>query len=125
MAESEGERLGKGSAADLLANWRAAERDHAAALESAGVAALASEAAQRAAKAAHETAEAARLSLDAAQRAAHAARETADAANVLSGTAAQEQSLADTAVSDAETAETDARNAFQEAQSQGFPKEPG
>ena len=38
MAESEAERLGKGSAAELLANWRAAERDHAAAIESAGVA---------------------------------------------------------------------------------------
>jgi hypothetical protein len=125
MAESEGERLGKGSAAELLANWRAAERDHAAATESAGVAALASEAAQRAANAAHETAEAARLSLEAAQRAAHAARETADAANVLSSTTSQEQSLADTALSEAKTAESDARKAFQEAQRQGFPRAGG
>jgi hypothetical protein len=125
MAESEAERLGRGSAADLLANWRAAERDHAAAIESAGVAALASEAAQRAAKAAHETAEAARLSLDAAQRAEHAARETAEAAEALSGVASEEQALADTALSAALTAESDARDAFQEAQRQGFPKEPG
>jgi hypothetical protein len=125
MAESEGERLGKGSAAEMLAQWRAAERDHAAAIESAGVAGLAAEAAQRAAKAAHETSEAARLSLEAAQRAAHAARETADAAEVLSATTAHEQSLADTALNDAATAETAARDAFQEAQRQGFPKEPG
>ena len=125
MAEFEGERLGKGSAAELLSNWRAAERDHAAAIESAGVAGLAAEAAQRAAKAANETAEAARLSLQAAQRAEHAARETAEAAEVLSATATEEQSLADNAVSDAATAETDAKGAFQDAQRQGFPKEPG
>ena len=125
MAESEGERLGKGSAAELLANWRAAERDHAAAIESAGVAGLAAEAAKRATKAAHETAEAARLSLEAAQRAEHAARETAEAAAVLSATAVEEQSLADNAVSEAQTAETDAKDAFQNAQRQGFPKEPG
>ena len=124
MAESEAERLGKGSAAELLANWRAAERDHAAAIESAGVAGLAAEAAQRAARAAHETAEAARLSLEAAQRAQDAARETAAAAQVLSATASEEQSLADTAVGEAATAEIDARDAFQEAQRQGFPKEP-
>ena len=125
MAESEGERLGKGSAAELLANWRAAERDHAAAIESAGVAGLAVEAAQRAAKAALETAEAARLSLDAAQRANHAAQETADAANVLSASASKEQSLADTALSEAETAEIEAKDAFQDAQREGFPKDPG
>ena len=122
MAESEGERLGKGSAAELLANWRAAERDHAAAIESAGVAGLAVEAAQRAANAAHETAEAARLSLDAAQRADHAAQETADAANVLSASAAKEQSLANTALSEAKTAETEAKDAFQDAQRQGLPE---
>ena len=125
MAETEGERLGKGSAAELLSNWRAAERDHAAAVESASVAGLAVEAAQRAANAAHETAEAARLSLDAAQRAAHAARETADAANVLSASASHEQALADTAVSEARTAETQAKDAFQEAQRLDFPKDPG
>ena len=125
MAESEGERLGKGSAAELLANWRAAERDHAAAIETAGVAGLAVEAAQRAAKAALETAEAARLSLDAAQRANHAAQETADAANVLSASASNEQSLADTALREAKTAESEAKDAFQDAQREGFPKDGG
>jgi hypothetical protein len=125
MAESEGERLGKGSAAELLANWRAAERDRAAAVESAGVGALAVEAAKRASHAALETAEAARLSLEAAQRAAHAARETADAAEVLSATTAREQSDLDAAVINADAAETEAKNAFQDAQRQGFPKDPG
>ena len=125
MAESEAQRLGKGSAADLLATWRAAERDHAAALESAGVAALAAEAAERAAHAARETADAARLSLEAAQRAERAARETADAATVLSGAAAHERSIADAAVTASETAETDARDAFQDAQRRGFPKDGG
>ena len=124
MAESEGELLGKGSAAELLANWRGAERDHAASIESAGVAALAAEAALGAAKAAHETAEAARLSLDAAQRAEHAARETSDAADVLSTAAAQGQALAKSVLSDAATAETDARDAFHEAQRLDFPKDP-
>ena len=125
MAESEGDRLGKGSAAELLANWRAAERDHAAAIESAGVGALAVEAAKRASRAANETAEAARLSLDAAQRAAHAASETADAAAVLSATMARDQTDLDAAVIEAEAAETEAKNAFQEAQRQDFPKDPG
>jgi hypothetical protein len=125
MAESEAEKMGKGSAAELLSNWRAAERDHAAAIETAGVAGIAAEAAQRAARAARETAEAARLSLEASQRAAHAARETAEAAEVLSSTTAQEQSLADTALSEAKTAETDAKEAFRDAQRRGFPKQPG
>jgi hypothetical protein len=122
MAESEGQGLGKGSAADLLADWRAAERDRAAAVESAGVAALAAEAAQRAARAARETADAARLSLDAAQRAEKAARETADAADVLSGAAAKEQEVADAAVIDSTAAEADAKEAFKSAQEKGFPK---
>ena len=43
----------------------------------------------------------------------------------MSAMAAEEQSLADNAVSETATAETDARDAFQEAQRQGFPKEPG
>jgi hypothetical protein len=122
MAESEGERLGKGSAAHLLADWRAAERDHAAAVESASVASLAAEAARRAAHAARETADAAELSLQAAQRAERAARETADAADVLSAAAAKEQEIADAAVIDSTTAEADARAAFRSAQDKGFPK---
>ena len=68
MAEDEGRRLGKGSAAELLSAWRAAERDRAAAEESADVAELASNAAAEADTAATETATAARLSLEAGQR---------------------------------------------------------
>ena len=124
MAESEGQRLGKGSAAELLAKWRAAERDHAAATETANVASLAAAAAQRAAHAARETAEAARLSLEAAQRAELAARETAEAADVLSATAGVEQNSADAALVDAVAAETEAKDAFNAARKAGFPKDP-
>jgi hypothetical protein len=35
VAEAEGSRLGTGSAAELLSNWRAAERDRVAAEEEA------------------------------------------------------------------------------------------
>ena len=125
MAESEEKRLGKGSAAELLSKWRAAERDHAAAIESASVASLASDAAQRAANAARETADAARLSLEAAQRAERAARETADAADVLSAATTKEQALTDEAVKASKAAEAEAKDAFQSAQREGFPKDPG
>jgi hypothetical protein len=122
MPESEDQPLGKGSAADLLARWRGAERDHAAAVESASVAALAADAAQRASIAARETADAARLSLEAAQRAERAARETADAADVLSAAASIERTVADAAVGNTEAQEAKAKSAFQDAQDQGFPK---
>ena len=125
MSESEAQRMGEGSAARLLANWRAAERDHAAAVESAGVAGLAAAAAERAANAARETADAAKLSLEAAQRADKAARETADAADVLSAATSRERAVADEAVSPARPAETAAKDAFHEAQRKGFPKEEG
>jgi hypothetical protein len=125
MSESEAQRMGKGSAASLLANWRAAERDHAAAVESAGVAGLASAAADRAAHAARETADAAKLSLEAAQRADRAARETADAADVLSAATSRERAVADEAVSSTKAAETAAKDAFHEAQQKGFPKQEG
>jgi hypothetical protein len=125
MSESEADRMGKGSAASLLANWRAAERDHAAAVESAGVADLASAAAERAAHAARETAEAAKLSLEAAQRADKAARETADAADVLSAATSREKAVADEAVSSTRAAETEAKDAFHDAQRKGFPKDEG
>jgi len=125
MAESEGKRIGKGSAAELLANWRAAERDRAAALDTATTASLAVEAATRAAHAARETAAAARLSLEAAQRAAMAARETADAADVLSAAAVRERAEADEAVTSAESAEIEAKGVFHDAQRKGFPRQDG
>jgi hypothetical protein len=123
MAENERKRLDKGSAADLLSTWRAAERDHAAAIDSANTSALAAAAAERAAKAARETAEAARLSLEAAQRADNAARETAEAADVLSETAARDRAAADRSVDATAKAEAIAKDAFHTAQSEGFPKE--
>jgi colicin import membrane protein/SWI/SNF-related matrix-associated actin-dependent regulator 1 of chromatin subfamily A len=122
VAEKEGERLGKGSAADLLSAWRAAERDHAAASEAANVAQLASDAAQRAAEAARETADAARLSLEAAQKAERAARETSEAAEVLGEATAREQAAAAHIVDDAAQREAAARDAFRAAQEKGFPK---
>jgi hypothetical protein len=122
MAEREGERLGKGSAADLLSNWRAAERDRVAAEETASVASLAASAAAEARTAAAETSEAARLSLEAAQRAQHAARRTADAANVAASAATRDSAAAHTALDASKAAETEARDRFQDAQSQGFPK---
>ena len=125
MSESEAQRMGEGSAASLLANWRAAERDHAAAVESADVADLASAAAERAAHAARETADAAKLSLEAAQRADKAARETAAAADVLSAATSRKKAVADEAVSSTMAAETEAKDAFHEAQRKGFPKREG
>ena len=105
MAEREGERLGKGSAADLLSSWRAAERDRVAAEDTASVASLAATAAAEAETAATETSEAARLSLEAAQRAANAARRTADAAKLAASSATRESSIADTALQASRAAE--------------------
>ena len=125
MAEKEGERLGKGSAADLLSAWRAAERDHAAAIDTASSSTLAVLAADKAAHAARETADAARLSREAAERAEQAAKETADAADILSRAAVKDRLSADAALRDAATAEATAKAQFQDAQRKGFPKGPG
>lgn len=123
MTANDDKHLGKGSAADLLSAWRAAERDHAAAIETANTSTLAAAAAERAANAARETAEAARLSLEAAKRADLAARETADAADVLSKTAAIDRAAADQSVQTTAKAEERAKDEFQAAQREGFPKD--
>jgi hypothetical protein len=122
VAEGEADRIGKGSAADLLSRWRAAERDHAAAVESASVAELAAATAERAAHAARETAAAARLSLEAAQRADRAARETAEAADSLGRAAARDHETATAAVVDSIAREAAAREAFHDAEKTGFAK---
>jgi hypothetical protein len=122
MSDEESKRLGRGSAADLLGKWRAAERDRVAAEESASVASLAKAAALQAAAAATETSDAARLALEAATRAELAARRTAEAAELASRTASRESAHADTGVGEARTAEEAARAAFHDAQEQGFPK---
>ena len=127
LAEQEGRRLGKGSAAELLSAWRAAERDLAAAEETVSVADLASSAAAEAETAATETADAARLSLEAAQRAELAARKTADAAKLVAATTERESASADAALTASRAAEEAAKLEFLDAQKHGFPKadEPG
>ena len=125
LAEDAGKRLGKGSAAELLAAWRGAERDRAAAEATASVAALASAAATEAQTAASETATAARLSLEAAQKAEHAAHRTADAAGIVASTTRQEFSDAEAALQESRSAENIARDTFLGAQKQGFPKDGG
>jgi len=123
VAEAEGELLGKGSAAELLSNWRAAERDRIAAEETASVATLAAQAANVAATAAEETAAAARLSLEAAQRAEHAALRTSEAAELASKTARRDSTAADAALESSRAAEDEAKTRFQSGQSRGFGKE--
>jgi hypothetical protein len=122
MSEDESKRLGRGSAADLLGQWRAAERDRVAAEESAGVASLAKHAAEEASAAATETSDAARLALEASQRADLAAQRTATAAELASRTASRDSDTAEAAVGNARTAEDAARTAFHDAQEHGFPK---
>jgi hypothetical protein len=123
VAEAEGSRLGKGSAADLLSNWRAAERDRVAAEESASVAALAAAAAKEAGMAAEETAAAARLSLEAAQSAERAARRTSEAAELAARTASREATTADAALEASRAAEDEAKALFQSGQARGFEKD--
>jgi hypothetical protein len=87
------------SAAELLGDWRAAER---------------------AVKAALDAAERAKI---AAERAKRAATQAAEAAELLATTAEGDKARANHAVVDAESAETVARDRFHEAEGKGFPKE--
>jgi hypothetical protein len=117
----ESKRFAEGSAARLLSDWRAAERDSVAAHEAADAATLATTVAQKAARAADETAAAAKLALEAATRAERAATETAEAARILATGAASDQLAAAQKADDAVQAESAARDAFHEAQGAGFP----
>lgn len=121
MAEAESRR--KGSAAELLGNWRAAERDLVAAQDTVDVATLAAAAAEVAVVAARETSESARLGAEAAQRAETSARRTAEAAEVTARAAKREQTGSEDALQAASQAEADAGAAYQEAQREGFPKD--
>jgi uncharacterized membrane protein len=116
VSEEEGEHLGKGSAAELLGAWRAAERDRIAAEKTASVATTAENAASVAAL------DAARLSLGAAEKAEVAARRTAEAADLLSSGAQRERTEADAAVERSRSVEDAARKAFKDGQDRGFPK---
>lgn len=111
------------STADLLADWRAAGRDTVAAKAAANVAALALEAATAAEEAANEVEAAARGALDAVEKARSAAASARDAAMHAAAAAALilEGAKGDTdratrGVNLAEQAESDARDAFHEAE---------
>jgi hypothetical protein len=122
VSEKEGERLGKGSAAQLLSAWRAAERDRVAAEETLQVASVAALAAAEAATAARETSDAARLTMEAAQKAEVAARRTSEAADLLSKSARADKGAATEGLARSQRAEDEARDEYREAQDQGFPK---
>ena len=121
MAEAESRRWG--SAAELLGNWRAAERDLVAAQETVDVATLAAAAAEVAVVAARETSEAARLGAEAAERAQHSADRTAEAAEVTARAARREKAGAEEALVASTEAEADAGRVYHEAERQGFPKD--
>jgi hypothetical protein len=126
----EGQKGDHHSAAELLGDWRGAERDTAAAKAAASIAALALRAAnaaeeaalatETAVKAAQEAAERAQLATDHAR---NAATQAAEAAQLLSATAAGDIRDASHAVSEAEEAETTARDRYQEAAKEGFPRD--
>jgi hypothetical protein len=118
------------SAAELLADWRSAERDSAAAHEAASVAAravtaaaAAEEAATEAEAAALEATDAAARAKEAAERAKAATSQAAEAAQLAASTTEDDQARADQTVEDADRAEREARDRFHSAQDDGFPKE--
>ncbi len=121
VSEDAANRLGKGSAAELLSAWRAAERDRVAE-RTLDVAKAAELAAGEAAQAAMETADAARLSLEAAQKAEVAARRTADSAAIVAKAAGLDRGLAESHLQESQGDEGVARDAYRDAQDKGFPK---
>jgi hypothetical protein len=118
------------SAAELLGDWRAAERDSAGARSAASVAALALKAASAAEVAALETETAVKAALAAAAQAKaaadlakHAATQAAEAAQLLKATAARDRVRANHAVEEAEGAEAATRDRYHDAENEGFPKD--
>jgi flagellar motor protein MotB len=117
-------------AAELLGDWRAAERDAAAAKAAAAVAGLALNAASAAEEAALEAEAAADAALAAAtsakvasDRARKAATQAAQAAQLLRTTAEGDKIQANHAVEETEDAEAAARAAYRDAATEGFPKD--
>ena len=117
------------SAAELLAEWRAAGRDVVAARAAAKVAERALEAATAAEQAANAVDDAARGALDAVAKARALAATARSAANEAAHLAASilEGSTGDKArasqdVAVAERAEKQAEVAFHDAEAEGFPK---
>jgi hypothetical protein len=120
-----------GQAAELLSQWRSAERDTAAAKAAesiAGLAVEAAEAAETAAVKAEKAAEAAMAAADRAKDAAALARKAAsDAAQgalTAGERAAGDEARASQDVTTAEEAEGVARDRFLDAQGKGFRKNP-
>jgi hypothetical protein len=118
------------SAAELLGEWRAAERDTAAAQAAKAIAEQALAAAHAAEEAAKETETAALAALDAsksAQTAAASAKQAAtlaaEAASVLTAVVEGDKARANHAVDDAEAAEGQARERFHDAERKGFSRE--
>jgi hypothetical protein len=119
------------SAAELLADWRGAKRDSAAATTAAEVATLALEAAQAADEAASET-EAAALAaaasveqaLRAASSAKRAAAHAARAAQILLASAEGDKARAHHDVEETQEAEEAAGKRFHTAEQRGFPRDP-
>ena len=117
------------NAAELLGDWRAAERDTAAAKVAKTVAELALKAAEAADAAAKETERAALVALDAsksaqaaASQAKKAASHASEAATLLTAGAEGDKARASQALANAEKTETKARDRFHEAEDKGFPK---
>ncbi len=126
---AEDKRAAHHSAAELLGDWRAAERDTAASKTAATIAALAlktataAEAAAAATEAAADAAqEAAERAKSASDRAKEAAKHTAEAARLLSAIAIGDKVEANHAVDEAQEAETAAKDRYNDAASEGFPK---
>ena len=116
-----------GVAAELLGDWRAAERDTVAAEAAATVAALtvaagaaAEEAAMEAEAAARAAMDAALRAKDAAARAKSAAAHAAEAAQMAAVNAEGDKARADQAVTVAAHVEDEARDRFHEAEAKGF-----
>lgn len=119
------------SAAELLAQWRGAKRDSAAATTAAEVATLALEAAQAADEAASETevaalaaAGAVKQALLAASSAKRAVAHAARAAQILLAFAEGDKARAKHDVEEAQDAEEAAGKRFHTAEQRGFPRDP-
>jgi type II secretory pathway component HofQ len=119
-------------ATELLASWRAAGRDTAAAKAASAVASLALEAAKAADEAAAETQAAASAApsavdqaLKAAASAKRAAEHAANAARILLASAEGDKVRAKHDLELAEEAEDKTREEFHDSELQGFPKDKG
>jgi hypothetical protein len=120
MADAEEPKPAKQTAAELLGEWRGAERDVAHAQTHADTVAIAANAAKQAQIAAEETSEAARLSQAAAEHAANAADRTAEAAALTAVAAADDAAVDKSVLDQALQAAADAGDRFRDAQRRGF-----